>query len=203
MPIRINPLLDLGPCVLTLENIKKIADTVEKEFPQAVFSADDKIWQIYGEPKVPFLTAVAHRDLLDAFGIWGQVDLVGKSREITVLFNDEEASIKLVADPEDEIWFEHLVTDIKKHLGPPTFRQMVVYRSGSTHFDVRLLFLTFPVDLSAALTTPYCRITIKQNPPNPFVENVKANLVSNVLWAIFVFILGIVSTLVGQLLLGK
>lgn len=203
MPIRITPSLNLGPCVLTLEDIKNIADIVEKEFPQAIFSANDKIWQIYGEPKIPFLDAIAHRDTLDTFGIGAKVDLRGKSRDITILFNDKEASIKLAADPEDETWFEHLVTDIKKHVRPPTFRQIVAYLSKESRLDVRLAFLAIPVDLSATLTTPYCKIVIKQKPPDPFVENVKANIVSNIIWTIIVFVLGVAATLIGQQLLGN
>jgi hypothetical protein len=49
-------------------------------------------------------------------------------------------------------------------------------------------------DLSGGI---YCQIVLYKRPPNAFIENVKANLVSNLIWVIFVFVTGILFTLVS------
>jgi hypothetical protein len=202
MPIRITPKLSLGPCVLALEDIEKITTLVEADFPGASFSADDKTWQIYGETREPFLKAIVDRDTLDAFGVWAKSTDPNQAKEITILFNQKEATISLAADPKYESWFEHLVNDIKKCVRRPTFSQVAAYLSKERRFDIRFLFLVFPLDLSEAFTAPYCKIVIKQRPPNQFVEGVKVNIVSNIIWAILVFALGIITALVGQRVFG-
>ncbi len=67
MPIRIKPKIDLGPCVLTLKSIEGITELVSKEFPNATFSANDYIWEIFDEKRAAFIQEIPQREKLDEF----------------------------------------------------------------------------------------------------------------------------------------
>lgn len=67
MPVRIKPIQDLGPCILTLQSIKGICTIMEKEFGNVAFTAEDDIWIVYNEPSVAFLSTIEKRDKLDTF----------------------------------------------------------------------------------------------------------------------------------------
>jgi len=207
MPIRIKPLHKLGPCILTLESLQKITELVSREFSNdwdsVTFSASDGIWEIYGEPRASFLQAIAGRSKLDSFTI--EVKSEGSIDKMGLVFNEREAKVTLIADPQHENWFEHFLVDLKKCLLPPSFTQLVVHVYGQQDFsfDIRLAVFAIPINPSLKISTPYCKIVIRQKPPSPFVENIKANIVSNIIWAIVVFVLGAVATLVTQQVLGK
>ena len=69
MPIRIKPVHDFGPCVLTLESIRGIIELVERDFSSAVYSAIDGIWEVFDDPKESLLKAISQRQTLDSFNV--------------------------------------------------------------------------------------------------------------------------------------
>lgn len=215
MPTRVRPIHDLGPCVLTLESIAEITKLVEDDFQIALYTAQDGIWEIFEHSRDAFLTEIGERARLDSFRVVAQVDLehlegngeassesltafeqmarqyqmrglrekaIGQEwreeRYIEILFNAEEAKVKCDAPPTDEHWFEHFLLDLKKHVLRPSFRQRV---SGRTE------------------EIPYCRIVIHKKPPDPFMDNIKANLVSNLIW----LLIGTLVALLVQWILHK
>lgn len=204
MPTRIKPVHDLGPCVLTLESIQSIIEILERDLPAARYSATDSAWEIYDEPGQSFLDAISQRDTLDSFRVSTEIGVLSAGgRKIEMVFDENSARILCTARPEHEHWFEHFLIDIKKQIRPPSFVQLAVHRFGHGAFYIRLPLLFLPLDTSMLVSTPYCKIVIRKRPPSPFVENVKANLVSNVIWAVIVFVLGVVATLVIQRLFGR
>jgi hypothetical protein len=120
-------------------------------------------------------------------------------------FAEDEAKALYKGSPDDESWFEHFLIDLKKHILPPTFRQLVAFASkfGASQLYFKVPLLIIPIDIEGAVSTPYCRIVIRQRPPSQFIENVKANLVSNLIWVVITFAFGVVATLVAQYLLSK
>jgi hypothetical protein len=194
MPVRIRPVHDLGPCTLTLEQIQKISELVEQNFPSVTYSAYDGVWEIYDEPKDPFLLAISQRETLDSLGIKGSGD---PSKEVAIVFNEKEAKVDCTARPEDENWFEHFLFDLRKFIGPPTVRQLTAYLYKDSdafapylaHTSV-LFGIPIRINTSAIIATPYCRIVIRQKPPSQLVENIKANLISNIIWVVIVFVSG-------------
>ena len=203
MPIRIKPTHDLRPCVLTLESLRKIVELVDEDFPTAAYSANDNVWEIYEEPKQSFLAAVSQRDTLDSFMVKAQTGVPGNERELQIVFDEDKATVSCMARPEHEHWFRHFLIDLKECILSPSFMQLVVHRYGQGRLYLRLPLLFVPFDISMAVSTPYCKIVIHRKPPNPFVENIKANLVSNIIWAVIVFLLGVITTLVTQGIIGR
>jgi len=208
MPIRIKPLQKLDPCILTLESLQKITALIESSFPNAsdtiAFSASDDIWEIYDERRDSFLNAISGRQKLDSFRV--DVKSQGAVEQIEIVFDDKEAKVLCIADPQQANWFEHFMIDLKKCLLPSSFVQFLAYVYGQREitFNFRLLFLTIPYNNPVPkISAPYCKIVIQQRPPSPFIENIKANIASNIIWAIFVFIFGIISTIVIQQFLNK
>jgi len=202
MPIRIKPVHDFGPCILTLESIQGIIELVERDFSSPKYSADDGIWQVFDDPKDSFLVAISQRQTLDSFRVKAKVSKSGNDKSVELVFDKDEARIECNANPDQNHWFEHFLIDIKKHIRPPSFSQIAIYRGmGSREFYLRIPLLFIPLDTSVAVSTPYCKIVIRKKAPDPFRENIKANLVSNAIWAIMVFILGVLLTLIttGQL----
>ncbi|HEY9858571.1 MAG TPA: hypothetical protein V6D16_03630 [Candidatus Obscuribacterales bacterium] len=203
MPIRIKPKYIIGTCVITFEDIQKIAALVDAEFSFSNYSATDRIWEIYDETQSPFLTEISQRDTLGSLEIRACDNAPVDSREIKIIFDKKEASITCTADPKHERWFEHFVADLEKLTHPPTFSQMIDYGG----FYRNLLSITVKAvllyDASLNTSTPYCKIVIREKPPNPFVENIKANIVSNIIWAVGVFVFGVAATLLTQQLLNK
>jgi hypothetical protein len=206
MPIRIKPSHRLSPCVLTLESIKKITELVDQRFSSEVdlvsFSATDGLWEIYGEPRETFLQAISERSELDSFVV--EVESEGSMDHLGLVFNEKEAKVTLVAAPQNENWFDHFLLDLKKCLLPPSFAQIVVHVFGQQDFsfDIRLLLLASTINPLRMVSTPYCRIVIQQKPPNPFIENIKANIAANLIWAIALFLLGALFTFVTQHIWG-
>src|ERR1700752_3160718 len=197
MPIRIKPKIDLGPCVLTLKSIEGITELVSNEFPHATFCADDYIWEIFDEKRIPFIQEISRRQKLDEFLVIVKLsDANTRSKkaprveEMKIVFNKEEATVTCNAHPNQENWIEHFLTDLKKHILSPSLsqRMAILYRTG----NISTLFPAFIVSLTTisldgetdSTKYPYSRIVIKENPPNPFVENIKANMVSNVIWVL-------------------
>ncbi|BAZ00488.1 hypothetical protein NIES37_44800 [Tolypothrix tenuis PCC 7101] len=203
MPIRIKPTYTIGTCVVTFEDIQKIAQLVDTEFPLSTYSATDKIWEIYDETQSSFLTAISQRDTLDSLEIRASDNAPVDSREIKIIFDKKEASVTCTADPKHERWFEHFVADLEELTHPPTFSQMM--DQGGFYRDLLNITvkITLPHYVSLGTSTPYCKIVIREKPPNPFIENIKANIVSNIIWAVGVFIFGVAATLVTQQLLNK
>jgi len=109
--------------------------------------------------------------------------------EIRIVFNKEEATITCNAHPSQQNWIEHFIIDLQKHILPPSFSQRManLYRKSE--------FITLPVVIGSLVAlsldgitestkNPYSRIIIKESPPSPFIENIKANLVSSIIWAL-------------------
>lgn len=194
MPIRIKPDFDLGPCILNLESIKGIVALVHKDFPSASYSAHDGIWEIYQEPNNALLDAISQKERLDSFVI--NAEDTSQARRLEIVFDDTQARVSLIAAPGDYNWFEHFIIDLKKHILRPSLFQSVS-RGNRVYIGLPslLLFGGFDVPVGRA---PYCRIILRAKPPNPFVENIKANLVSSLIWAL----LGAGAVLVLQLMRG-
>ncbi|HEY9907979.1 MAG TPA: hypothetical protein V6D18_10315 [Thermosynechococcaceae cyanobacterium] len=203
MPIRIKPIYRLAPCVLTFEDIQKIATLVDMEFPVATFSANDKIWEIYEETREPFLTAISQRDVLDLLEIKANDNVSGDAREVKIIFSGDEAKVTCMADPKHERWFEHFINDLERCIHPPTLLQLMTYNYRYQNVISTALMVALPISVSLSRSTPYCKIVIRQKPPDPFIENIKANIVSNIIWAVGVFVFGVLATVVTQQLLKK
>src|SRR5690349_13104880 len=109
---------------------------------------------------------------------------------VELIFDEDQAKVICTAKPEDEHWFEHFLIDLKKHVLSPSVKQLIVHKFGTGEIYLRFPLAFVPFDTGTVVSTPYCRIIIRQKPPSPFIENIKANLVSNVIWAVVVFILG-------------
>ncbi len=195
MPIRIKPEHDLGVCTLNYESIEGIVDLVQTEFPNSKYSAEDGVWEIFDENSDEFLSAIQAREKLDSFTIISDV-MVGEDRNLKLSFNKEEAKVNFTASLDQERWFEHFILDLKDNILPSTVSQRMMYVYGKSNFLVGFNFFLFSffVPFIPGTTTDYCRILIQQKPPNPFIESVKANLVSNFIW----LVLGAISILIAQ-----
>jgi len=205
MPIRIKPVHDLGPCSLNLASIEGLSALALREFPSATFSATDRVWEIYDEPsRDKFLKAVSLRKNLDTFIIKAPLNSnisapsQANPKELELRFTESEAIILFNGSPSDENWFEHFLIDAKKHILSPTFMQLLMYLStrNSVYLNALRFIIPFPIEIS--IETPYSKIMIQQKAPSPFWENIKANLVSNIIWAILTFALGAVATIIVQ-----
>jgi len=209
MPIRIKPVHELRPCLLNLTSIEGLSALVKKEFPSATFSATDTIWEIYDEPsRDEFLKAISSREKLDTFIIkTPPASIVSASqshpKDLELRFTESEAKILFNGNPDDENWFEHFLIDAKKYILSPTFRQLLVYLSTKNQLYLKLPLLIIPMDIEISAATPYSKIVIHQKAPNPFWENIKANIVSNIIWAILTFALGVIATIIAQQYLNK
>jgi hypothetical protein len=194
VPIRINPVQKLPPCLLTLESIEGICSRVTRDFPDAAFSAEDGPWEIYDEDAAQFLAEVSKRDELQDFVVCGIT--TQPARRLEMIFNEEEATVKLQADVDQLDWFEHFLIDIQKFLLKPITSQLLPRRGqiGSLPLPYFLMLTSSLFELYlAGVRAKYCRILIRKKPPNPMAENIKANLISNLIW----LILGISFTLLG------
>jgi hypothetical protein len=206
MPIRIKPKIDLGPCVLTLKCIEGITELVIKEFPDATFSANDYIWEIFDENRAVFIKEISEREKLDEFIVSVKTPALTSTpkkdliEEIKIVFNKDEATVTCDAHPSQQNWIEHFLLDLNKHILPPSFSQRVanLYRKGELSVSLPVVFgslLAISLDGATDSTkNPYSHIVIKESPPSPFVENIKANLVSSVIWAL----IGALLLLIGQ-----
>lgn len=206
MPIRIKPSYDLGPCILKLDGIQGIITRVTKEFPDARFNATDETWEIFDESSEVFLQNISQRKSLDSFVVEAQKtspDLF----KFDIIFNKRDANVLLVASPKYQEWFEHFLIDIKKYLDKPDFSQLLAYSSSSgfnlssvSAFALSTVFST-ATKTTILFSAPYCKIIIQPNQSSTLVENIKANLISNMIWVILVFLVGVFVTLIttGQI----
>jgi hypothetical protein len=203
MPIRIKPSYDLGPCVLKLDGIKGIITRVIDEFPDARFNATDDVWEIFAEPSEVFLQNISQRKSLESF--WVEAEKTNNDLlSLKIVLNKKEANVFLVASPKHQEWFEHFLIDIKKCLDKPDFSQVLAYGATSTGLDI-VSFLAATISVTASVSTkanikfsaPYCKIIIQPNQPSALAENIKANLISNVIWAALVFLAGVIVTLIS------
>jgi hypothetical protein len=195
MPIRIKSNIDLGPCVITLKGIEGIIALVTSEFPKATFSANDYIWEIFDEKKAVFIPEISAREKLDEFVVSVKspngipASKKGVFEEIRIVFNNEEATVTCKANPSQQAWIEHFLIDLKKHILPPSFSQRIanLYREGEIYRNslafLGSLAVTSLDGMAKATRIPYSHIVIKETPPSPFIENIKANLVSSIIWA--------------------
>lgn len=217
MPIRIKPVIDVGPCVLDLDSIKQICDLVTTELSDVRFSADDDTWEVYDATKDEFITAITPRERLDSFVIVAstaaQASSTGSTsssgdtapstgtieRTVEITFNQYQATIKFTGGQQHERWFSHLVTDVRSHLKAPRFQQRLSTAStGEQRRDEPLSALPTLIipGVSSTLaefifgyamkagTLPYSLIILHRQPPNPLWENIKANIISNIIWVI-------------------
>ncbi len=119
---------------------------------------------------------------LDSFRASAQSNTQGDSRKLGIAFTDSEATVTCIAPPEYYDWFEHFMIDLKKHLRLGTFAQGFF---GTTGGEWGLI----PI-----LRKPHCQIVICKTPPSTLAENVKFNLIANLIWAL----LGALSLILGQ-----
>lgn len=215
MPVRIKPNIYLPPCTLNLKGIQGIIELISKDSSEISCSAVDGVWEIYSAKSDEFLETISKRDKLDSLEITGQVyeypfghpdEGYKIKKQIKIVFSAVEASVSLLAHPDEENWFEHFLIDLKKLLLPPTFSQRFSFSSGglkylSPKIELGIVGVGASLNPSFGFSTPYCRIILQKTPPDPFWENVKANLASNIIWAILVFLFGVILTLIttGQL----
>ena len=188
MPIRIKPTQEFKPCVITLDSIKEMISLIENEFDSITFSATDGIWEIYDEPKEGFLNHISQRETLDSLKMLGIT--TQDNSEIEIVFDESSAFAKFIAPPSKDRWFQHFLGDIKNHLLRATFAQTLIYsfNVSDVYFRLPLLLFAVPVRFNN-LSVPYCNIIIQKQPPNPFIENIKANLVSSVIWVVLTVLL--------------
>jgi hypothetical protein len=204
MPIRIKPVHDLKPCLLDLDSIKGICALVEQNFNRVSFSAEDGVWEVFDEGSNGLVSAVSLRETLDSFTVKAEsiVREVMKSgvileagepeKTIEIIFNRREATVKFTGPHDVENWFEHFMIDLKKHLRPPRFRQrLIVDRDVYVPTNLALAGLM----VGGLSGGKYCQIILHKRPPNALIENIKANLISNIIWVILVFVTGILFTL--------
>lgn len=220
MPVRIKPKHFLKPCRLNLESIEKIAYLIESKLRYVELEAIDGIWEIYNENRERFVEQISKRSRLDSLSISAGVaiamanvsqfqrmkeldDLNEKS--VTITFDSEKAVVSLTAPPEEEEWFEHFLIDLDKCLLPPSALQKVNYLYTNTQPYLRLLpvFRNIFSNTMDSGTVPYCQIIIKEKPLNPMAENIKANLISNVIWWVLTLIGGGILMLLGLFWAGK
>jgi hypothetical protein len=147
------------------------------------------VWEIYDETSERFIDEISKRDTLDSFRVYALSDVRVITLELS--FNDTEARVTCDAPPTEENWFEHFLIDVKKCVRSPFYRQLLVYSGHEIYLKLPLVFVPFKVNGGQSI--PYSKIIIRQKPPSPFIENIKANLVSNIIWlitgGILVFIL--------------
>lgn len=229
MPVRIKPIHDLKPCSLDLVSIKGICELVDRNFNTALYSAEDGMWEVYNETTRSFLDAISLLDnssgmpkheTLDSFVIdaKNQVETkVGKEkikkieREIEIVFDKNQATIRFSGPYEMESWFEHFVADLKKHLRQPTFLQRLTTEPGvrdikplpytvmlSSLSSIASSIMSKSLGVSVKISNaPYCTIILYRKSPNALVENVKAGLIANFLWVPIVFVFGILFALLA------
>jgi hypothetical protein len=208
MPIRIKPVHDLKPCVLDLEGIKGICDLIMQNFNSAKFSAEDGVWEVFNETKDKFISAITQREKLDSFTVKAknilqdEVVIQGEmlqeesaDKVIRIRFDKHQAKVKFTGLHELENWFEHFIIDLRKQLRPPQFRQRLL-AGGVKGFVITASLTIAGLSVNDLIRAGgiYCQIILHKRPTNPFVESVKANLVSNLIWVVLVFVAGILFT---------
>jgi hypothetical protein len=179
MPIHIKPEYKLKPCMLNLNNIEEITRILSNSFPEARFSANRNPLQIFDEPRESFLEIISDLESIESFIAFAQGNIEGKPLKLQLEFSEKQAKVIFDAIPEHETWIEHFLIDLKKQLIPQSIIQKI-----SGYFDC---FFTLDSDGKSGpfgCIRPYCRFALKQEPPNSLVENIKANLLSNIIWAI-------------------
>lgn len=197
MPIRIKPHYDLKPCILDLSSIEEISDILVKYFPDVKFSANRGALQIYDEPKDSFIKYISNYDSIDSFSVEGQSNIEGSILVIKMVFDEEHASVSFVGSLEHNNWIEHFITDVKKKLHEPSLRQKFsnIFREG---YDTNNPYKTF---------RPYCKIVLKKKQASLLIENIKANILSNIIWVILgmiiLYILQLISRISGFNLISK
>ena len=191
MPERIKPTYSFGPCRLDLEGVQGIAGLVQQSFPDALFTARHDTWEIYDEPMDSFVTTISKRQILDSILI--VAESAAPARTLVVSFGEEQAEVVFVAGPNHERWFEHFIIDVKKHIQGPTFSQVIAHQRNGA------MSVPFIVSLFVPFTAPYAKIIIQEKPRSEFLEAIKANLVSNLIW----MLLGSVITLVAGLIISS
>lgn len=198
MPVRIKPIQELRPCVLTLEGIQEIIGFVDAEFDTVNFIATDGIWEIFDEPKADFLSEIEKKESLDSFILNAKSSQ--DDSELEIVFSESTAHIKFAAPAAKEKWYQRFLRDVDTTTLKATFAQTLVHKfdMSDVYFRLSLLLFAVPIRFNSAYV-PYCSIVIKKRPPNPFVENIKANLVSNTIW----FVLTVVLTLAVQWVLNS
>lgn len=188
MPVHIKPAYHFGRCKLTLNSVKKIAQLVNDNFDEVSFSAREGIWEITDESQQKFLEQVSQRKTLNSL-IINASNTKPEQRRIALVFDQTEAVLRVIASPEQEHWLEHFIIDLKKHISAPTISQ-------------RLELTTYDKASKASIpapSSPYCKIEISRKEPNPFIENIKANLASNAIW----LIIGAILILIAQYILAQ
>lgn len=206
MPVRIKPQISLHPCRLDLDSISAICELVERDFSQVTFNATDYVWEIFDEPKASFLTELGQRERLDSFMVEGfeqgtNAPSASEPRRIKLVFNDEAAYVEFEGQPDHQDWLEHFLIDLRKYLHSPSIGQRLTHTYyGKGDFFVLgvpligALVASSLDELAKPSRNPYCRIDFRERKPNPFLENIAANLASNVIW----LILGMLSLLLAQ-----
>lgn len=201
MPIRIKPSFSLPPCVLYLDGITGICELINLHFEESIYVATDGFWEVYDADAGELLSAIRSHKRLDSLRVSARGLKSGSPTHIfsdldagvTIIFDDVQARVDFEGGIEHQHWLEHFLIDLKKHLSAGTLYQRI-FGSRTVRFEPGLsipLFLRIYSGGSVTASTPYCRLVIHKQPPSPFVENIKANLASNLIWSVAVFIGGL------------
>jgi len=173
--------------MLNRDSIERITMLLTAEFAGVSFKAQDGIWEVYDEPRTEFLAAVLSHRRLDSFEAWALLE--DSAYDVTLSFNASEAEMRCNMPPEAQTRLEHIIHDVRKCLIRPSLSQRVALlaRDGRWSAAASLLSAVARLSLDTVVTStagPYSQIVLEKETPNPLWENVKANILSNVIWAL-------------------
>ncbi len=174
MPIRIKPHYDLKPGVLNLSSIEEITNILTKSFNEVKFSAKIGNLQIYDENRDSFIEYISKYDSIESFSAEGQGNIDGSILNIKIIFDKEQAGVLFDGSIDHNDWIEHFIFDVKKQLYEPSLDQRI---------SIFLKEETEDGSINPYRNVrPYSRIILKQK-KSQLIENIKANILSNIIWA--------------------
>ena len=108
-----------------------------------------------------------------------QGNVEGNPLKLQLEFSEKQAKVIFDAIPEQETWIEHFLIDLKKQLIPQSLLQKI-----SGYLDGYFLLDSDGKSTPLGCIRPYSRFILKQEPQSFLIENIKANLLSNIIWVI-------------------
>jgi len=201
MPVHIKPVIDLGPCTLDRESVEKIIGIVEQSFQVSSFSGYQDIWEVYDEPGDSFLNIISRREKLDGFRIFAR-NKDGDSKELEIVFDQEEAKISLKASPSESEWFKHFQLDLQEAILAPSMAQLATHRYGQGNLTFTVGLVVMP-NIALSSSVPYCRILLRRKALNPFIESVKSGIVANFFWLIITASVGAIGGYILRIIMEK
>jgi hypothetical protein len=127
LPVRIKPVQNFSPCIITLDGLKGISELIEAEFTDITYSATDGIWEIYDEAQEQFFDTTANREELDSFHLKAESTEDTEKKNVELIFNEFTAQVTFNASPDHERWFQHFLIDLDKYLLRPSLVQLLVH----------------------------------------------------------------------------